>query len=250
MDLGFKDKVAFVCGCTAEIGQEICSDLVAEGAKVAMTDIAVDKGQKVAQELTARGGNVWFSKMDVCDYQEVASTIKKAQEHFGKVDILIFVSGFAVAGKFAETDPEKWKKQVDVCLYGFLNATHAILPKMIENKYGRIVAIMGDSSRVGESGISVVAAARAGQIGLIKSVAKEVGRHGITLNGVSLGMVDTGHYPQGFIEKNQEKLLRQYPVGRLGKPTDIAPMVLMLCSDRSSWTTGQIVSVNGGFAMV
>jgi 2-hydroxycyclohexanecarboxyl-CoA dehydrogenase len=250
MDLGLKDKVTFVCGCTAEIGQEICSNLVAEGAKVAITDIAVEKGQKVAEELTSKGGDVWFSKMDVCDYQEVAETVKKAQGHFGKIDILIFVSGFAVAGKFADTDPEKWKKQVDVCFYGFLNATHAVLPKMIENKYGKVLAIMGDSSRVGESGISIVAAARAGQIGLIKSVAKEVGRHGITLNGVSLGMVDTGHYAPGFLEKNLEKLLRQYPLGRLGKPTDIAPMVLMLCSDRSSWTTGQIVSVNGGFSMV
>jgi NAD(P)-dependent dehydrogenase (short-subunit alcohol dehydrogenase family) len=250
MDLGLKDKVAFICGCTSEIGQEICSNLVAEGAKVAMTDIGVDKGRTVAEELTARGGNVWFSKMDVRDYQEVASTVKKARDHFGRVDILIFASGFAVARKFADTDPDIWKKQVDVCFYGFLNATHAVLPKMIENKYGRVVAIMGDSSRVGESGISIVAAARAGQIGLIKSVAREVGRHGITLNGVSLGVVDTPHYPEGFVEKNYEKLVSQYPLGRLGKPADIAPMVLMLCSDRSSWTTGQIVSVNGGFSMV
>jgi 2-hydroxycyclohexanecarboxyl-CoA dehydrogenase len=121
---------------------------------------------------------------------------------------------------------------------------------MIANKYGRIVSIMGDSSRVGESGISVVAAARAGQIGLIKSVAREVGRFNITLNGVSLGMVDTSHYPPGFLEKNYEKLIRQYPLGRLGKPEDVAPMVLFLSSDRSEWTTGQIVSVNGGYAMV
>jgi NAD(P)-dependent dehydrogenase (short-subunit alcohol dehydrogenase family) len=250
MDLGLKDKVAFVCGCTAEIGQEICSSFVREGAKVAMTDIVVEKGQKVKDELAAKGGDVWFSKMDVCDYQEVAATVKKAQDHFGKLDILVYVSGFAVAGRFADTVPEKWTKQVDVCFYGLLNVAHTVLPGMIENKSGRIVSIMGDSSRVGESGISVVAAARAGQIGFLKSVAREVGRHNITLNGVSLGVVDTTHYAPGFVEKNYDKLIRQYPLGRLGKPADIAPTVLLLCSDRSSWTTGQIVSVNGGFSMI
>ncbi len=250
MDLGLKDKVAFVCGCTAEIGQEICSSFVKEGAKVAMTDIVVEKGEKVADELVAKGGNVWFSKMDVCDYQQVSATVKQAQDHFGKVDIFVYVAGYAIPGKFAKSDPEKWKKQVDVCLYGFLNVTHAVLPEMITNKYGKIVSLMGDSSRVGESGISVVAAARAGQIGLIKSVAKEVGQFNITLNGVSLGVVDTAHYPGGFVEKNYEKLIRQYPLERLGKPEDIAPMVVFLCSDRSSWTTGQIVSVNGGFSMI
>jgi 2-hydroxycyclohexanecarboxyl-CoA dehydrogenase len=250
MDLGLKDKVAFVCGATAEIGQEICSIFVKEGAKVAMTDIAAEKGKTLAGELASKGGDVWFSKMDVCDYQEVAATVKEAQSHFGRVDILVYVAGFAIPRKFVESVPEEWKKPIDICLYGLLNTAHSLLPGMIANKYGKIVSIMGDSSRVGESGISVTAAARAGQIGFIKSVAREVGRFNITLNGVSLGVVDTSHYPPGFVKKHYEKLVCQYPLERLGKPEDIAPTVVLLCSDRSAWTTGQIVSVNGGFAMV
>jgi NAD(P)-dependent dehydrogenase (short-subunit alcohol dehydrogenase family) len=250
MDLGLKDKVAFVCGCTAETGKEICSGLVQEGAKIFMTDIVDEKGQQVASELASKGGDVWFSKMDVCDYQEVATTVQAVQDHFGRVDILIYVAGFAIPGKFAQSVPENWKKQIDVCLYGFLNMTHTVLQGMIANNYGRIVSLMGDSSRIGEANISIVAAARAGQIALIKSVAKEVGRFNVTLNGVSLGVVDTPHYPPGFVEKNYQKLVAQYPLGRLGKPEDIAPMVLLLSSDRCAWTTGQIVSVNGGFAMV
>ena len=249
MDLGLKDKVAFVCGCTAEIGQEICTGFIKEGAKIAMTDIAVEQGQQLESTLLSQGANVWFSKMDVCDYQEVVTKVKEAQERFGRLDILVYAAGFSTPGKFAQSIPETWKKQVDVCLYGFLNVSHAVLQGMIANKYGKIVSLMGDSSRIGESNISIVAAARAGQIGLIKSVAKEVGRFNITLNGVSLGVVDTSHYPPGFVEKNYEKLVAQYPLGRLGKPEDIAPMVLLLSSDRSAWTTGQIMSVNGGFAM-
>ena len=250
MDLGLKDKVVFVCGCTAPIGQEICSGFIKEGAKIAMTDIVVEQGQELASELVSKGGDVRFSKMDVCDYQEVTATVKEAQDHFGRVDILVYAAGYAIPSKFAKSVPEKWKKQVDVCFYGFLNITHAVLPGMIANKYGKILSLMGDSSRVGETNISIVAAARAGQIGLIKSVAKEVGPFNITLNGVSLGVVDTTHYPQGFVEKNYEKLVSQYPLGRLGEPADVAPMVLLLTSDRSAWTTGQIISVNGGFAMV
>jgi len=250
MDLGLKDKVAFVCGCTAETGQEICSGFVKEGAKIAMTDIVVERGEELASKLVGQGGDVWFSKMDVCDCDDVAATVKQAQARFGRVDILVYVAGFAIPGKFAQSVPEKWKKQIDVCLYGFLNVTHTVLQGMVANQYGRIVSLMGDSSKVGEANISIVAAARAGQIGLIKSVAKEVGRFNITLNGVSLGVVNTSHYPPGFVEKNYEKLVAQYPLGRLGKPEDIAPMVLLLSSDRSAWTTGQIVSVNGGFAMV
>jgi NAD(P)-dependent dehydrogenase (short-subunit alcohol dehydrogenase family) len=249
MDLGLKGKVAFVCGATAEIGQEICSNYVKEGAKLILTDIVAEQLLKVANDCVAKGGDVWSSKMDVSDYQEVTATVKKAKDHFGRIDIFVYVAGYAIPGKFAESVPEKWKKQVDVCLYGMLNTTHAVLPGMIENRYGRIVSIMGDSSRVGESGISVVAAARAGQIGLIKSVAREVGRYNITLNGVSLGVVDTSHYAAGFIDKNREKLVRQYPLGRIGKPEDIAPMVVFIGSDRASWMTGQIVSINGGYSM-
>jgi 2-hydroxycyclohexanecarboxyl-CoA dehydrogenase len=160
------------------------------------------------------------------------------------------VAGYGIRERFADSVPENWKSQIDVCLYGMLNATRAVLPWMIENKYGKIVSIMGDSSRVGEGGLSLVAAARAGQIGLIKSVAKEVGRFNITLNGVALGVVDTSHYPPNWVEQNKEKLIRQYPLGRLGRPEDVAPMVVFLCSDLASWITGQIISVNGGYAMV
>lgn len=250
MNLGMKDKVALVCGCTAEIAQHVCAGFVEEGAKVAMTDIAVDKGSKIAEELRSKGGDVRFSKMDVCDYEEVAARVKETQELFGRVDVLIYAAGLAKPQKFMKSVPGDWKKTVDVCLYGFLNATHAVLPGMVQNEYGRIVSLMGDSSRVGESGLAVVAAARAGQIGLIKSVAREVGRYNITANGVSLGVVDTPHYPPGFIEKNYEKLIAQYPLRRLGKAAEVAPMVLLLASDLSAWTTGQIISVNGGFAMV
>jgi 2-hydroxycyclohexanecarboxyl-CoA dehydrogenase len=250
MDLGLEGKVAFITGGASEIGREICLTLAKEGSKLVFSDIMVVEGEELAGEIADLGGEAIFMKTDVSQHQEVQDSVEKARNHFGRLDILVYVAGYGIRERFADSTPEHWKKQVDVCLYGMLSATHAVLPEMIRNQYGKIVSTIGDSSRVGESGLSLVAASRAGQGALIKSVAREVGRFNITLNAVSLGVVDTSHYPPGFVEKHGEKLIRQYPMGRLGKPEDVAPMVVFLCSDLSSWITGQIISVNGGYAMV
>ena len=250
MDLGLKDRVAFLTGATNEIGRAVCLGLVREGAKVAFSDINVEKGEALATEIAGLGGEGIFLKTDVRDYQEVTDNMANAKEHFGRIDIMVYMAGVGSLKRFVETRPDDWKNTVDVLLYGMLNATHTVLPYMIENGYGKIVSVMGDSSRIGESGLSLVAAPRAGQGALVKSVAKEVGRYNITLNCVSVGVVDTAHYPAGHIEKYREKIVKNYPVGRLGTPEDVAPVILLLCSDLSSWITGQIISVNGGYSMV
>jgi NAD(P)-dependent dehydrogenase (short-subunit alcohol dehydrogenase family) len=250
MDLGLKGKVAFVTGATNEIGRAVCLGLIREGARVAFSDINVEKGETLAAEVTGLGGEGMFLKTDVRNYQEVKDSVTKTKDHFGQVDIMVYMAGVGFLKRFVETRPDDWKNTVDVLLYGMLNTTHAVLPLMIENKYGKIVSVMGDSSRVGESGLSLVAAPRAGQGALVKSLAREVGRYNITLNCVSVGVVETSHYPAGHIDKYREKIVKNYPVGRLGAAEDVAPMILLLCSDLSNWITGQIVSVNGGYSMV
>ena len=109
--------------------------------------------------------------------------------------------------------------------------------------------MIGDSSRVGESGLAIVAAARAGVVALMKSLAREFGRSGTTANTVSLGLVETAH-DRDWVEENREKLTRLYPVRRLGQAEDVAPMVALLVSPRSGWITGQTISISGGFSMV
>jgi NAD(P)-dependent dehydrogenase (short-subunit alcohol dehydrogenase family) len=250
MDLGLKDRVAFLTGATNEIGRAVCLGLIKEGAKVAFSDINVEKGEALASEIAGLGGEGIFLKTDVRNYQEVKDKVANAKEHFGRIDIMVYMAGVGSLKRFVETKPDDWKNTVDVLLYGMLNATHVVLPFMIENGYGKIVSVMGDSSRIGESGLSLVAAPRAGQGTLVKSVAKEVGRYNITLNCVSVGVVDTAHYPAGHIDKYRDKIVKNYPVGRLGTPDDVTPMILLLCSDLSSWITGQIISVNGGYSMV
>lgn len=250
MDLKLKNKVAFLTGATGEIGSAVCHTLVSEGARLAVSDINLEKGEELAKEMTDAGGDVIFMKTDVRDYDEVKANVMKAKGHFGRIDIMVYMAGVGKIQKFVETDPSSWKPMIDVLLYGMMNVTHAVLPLMVENNHGKIVSVIGESSRIGESGLSLIAAARAGQPAFVKSVAREVGRFNITLNCVSVGVVDTSHYPPGHIDKYRDEIVKNYPLGRVGVPEDVAPMVALLCSDLSGWITGQVFAVNGGYAMV
>ena len=136
MDLGLKDRVAFLTGATNEIGRAVCLDLVKEGAKVAFSDINVEKGEAMATEISGAGGEGIFLKTDVRNYKEVQDSAEKAKDHFGRIDIMVYMAGVGSLKRFVETRPDDWKNTVDVLLYGMLNTTHAVLPFMIENEYG------------------------------------------------------------------------------------------------------------------
>jgi NAD(P)-dependent dehydrogenase (short-subunit alcohol dehydrogenase family) len=185
----------------------------------------------------------------VSDFAAVTTMVDAIVKDFGGLNILINNAGIAKRQRFVETTPDDWHRQIDACLYGAIHCCHAAAPYLEAAKNGRIVGIIGDSSRVGESGLAIVAAARAGVIGLLKSLAREFGRSGTTANTVSLGLVETPHDKE-WLDANREKLTRLYPVRRLGLPGDVAPMVTLLASPHSGWITGQVLSVSGGYSMV
>ena len=165
---------------------------------------------------------------------------------FGGLNILVNNAGLAMRQRFVETTPEDWHSQIDTCLYGAIHCCHAAAPHLENAKNGRIISLIGDSSRVGESGLAIVAAARAGVVALMKSLAREFGRSGTTANSISLGLVETAH-DKDWVEANREKLVKLYPVRRLGQAGDVAPMVALLASPRSGWITGQVISISGGY---
>ena len=250
MDLGLNGRIALVTGAARDVGREIALTLAAEGATVAVNyrSSAKDANEVVAA-IVAKGGKAKAYRADVADFAAVQAMVAAIVKDFGGLNIVINNAGLALRQRFVETKPEDWRRQIDTCLYGAIHCCHAAAPHLEAGENGRIVSMIGDSSRVGESGLAIVAAARAGVVALMKSLARELGRSGTTANTVSLGLVETAH-DRAWVEENRDKLVRLYPVRRLGLPDDVAPMVALLASPRSGWITGQVLSISGGYSMV
>ena len=250
MDFGLKGKVALVTGAARGVGREIALSLAAEGANVAINYRNSGKeAESLVSEIMAKGVKAKAFKADVADFAAVKAMVGEVVQDFGGLNILINNAGIAQRQRFVETKPDDWHRQIDACLYGAIHCCYAAAPHLEAAKNGRIVSVIGDSSRVGESGLAIVAAARAGVVALMKSLAREFGRSGTTANTVSLGLVETAH-DRDWVEANREKLVKLYPVRRLGQAGDVAPMVTLLVSPHGGWITGQVISISGGFSMV
>jgi NAD(P)-dependent dehydrogenase (short-subunit alcohol dehydrogenase family) len=250
MDMKLKGKVALVTGAARDVGREIALSLAAEGAAVAVNYRgSKEQAAAVVAEIERSGGKAIAYGADVSDFVAVQDMISKIVADFGGLNIVINNAGVALRNRFTETTPDEWQKQINICLYGAIHVSKAAAPHLEKAGDGRIIAMIGDSSRVGESGLAIVAAARAGVIGLMKSLAREFGRFGTTANVISLGLIETAH-DRAWVDANRDKLTKFYPLRRLGLPQDIAPAVTLLASPHGGWITGQVVSISGGFSMV
>ena len=250
MNQPLKGRVALVTGGARDVGRAISLGLAAQGAAVVVNyHRSGTEAEAVAAEIRQAGGQAMAIGCDISNRQDVQAMVDRTVAQWGGLNILINNAGLVYRKRFAETTPEEWKQQIDVCLYGALNCSHAAWPHLEAQKgQGRIISIMGDSSRVGESGLAIGAAARAGTIALMKTLARET-RSSTTCNSISLGLIETAHDP-AFIEANRERLVKLYPLRRLGQAHDVEPMVTLLASDQGSWITGQTLSVSGGYCMV
>ena len=248
--IDLEGRVALVTGGGRDVGAGISKTLAAAGAVVAVNyHGSKADAETVVAEIEKAGGRAKAYQADVSDAAVVNQLVANIKADFGGLDILVNNAGLVFRKRFSESTPEDWRKQIDTCLYGALNCCHAAGPHLEASGRGRIISIMGDSSRVGESGLALAAAARAGTIALMKSLAREWGRSGVTANSIALGLIETAH-DKAWVDANRDKLVKAYAIRRLGLPSDVAPTVALLASDAGSWITGQTISINGGYSMV
>jgi 2-hydroxycyclohexanecarboxyl-CoA dehydrogenase len=248
------DRTVVVTGGGGGIGGATCRRFAAEGARVAVLDLALPAAEKVAAEIRAAGGAAQAFRCDITERAEVDAALAATEAAFGTVDVLVNNAGWDVFKPFAKTEPAQWDRLIAVNLTGALHMHHAVLPGMVARRRGRIVNVASDAARVGSSGEAVYAACKGGLVAFSKTIAREHARHGITVNVVCPGPTDTAlfaDYKQGA--GNPEKLVeafeRSIPLGRIGQPDDLPGAIVFFASDDAAYITGQVLSVSGGLTM-
>lgn len=267
MDLGLVGKTVIVTGGASNIGRAITLTFAQGGSNVVIAEIDIPQANKTAEDARAfrAGGRILVIKCDVSRPEEVEAMVRQTIQEFEKIDVLVNNVGWARIGFFIEEPREVAEREVAINFWGVWNCMRAVLPRMIERKYGRIVSISSDAGRMGEFKQATYAGCKAGIIGLSKTVAREVGRYGITVNVVCPGSTvperpeDIGEMsmwrPDGevgsiFTSERLPELAKAYPLRKLGKPQDVADAVVFLASERAGHITGQTLSVSGGYTMI
>ncbi len=257
--LDLQGQVAFVTGAGQGAGRAIALALAHHNAGgIAINDYVAERAQAVAEEIQQLGVPAVGVQADVGDLASVQRTVQQAEQSLGAISILVNNAGNAGphatmqhSPLFWETDPADWDRYFHTNLKGVMNCCHALLPGMVKQNRGRIVTIVSDSGRVGESRLAVYSAAKAGAAGFMRSLAKEAGRHNITCNSISLSTLEPPiPEPQKseYLASERAKAhVGRYVIRRFGQPEDVAGMALFLCSEAASWITGQTYPVNGGY---
>lgn len=244
------ERVAIVTGGGSGIGLAIGERLARDGAAVAIFDRDGASAEEAAAKITASGGTAISVTVDVTDRAAVDAGVAAVTEQLGAPTILVNNAGIQGFKRFLNIKPEVWDQTLTVNLTGTFHCCQAVIPHMVEAGWGRIVNISSSSAQSGQPLMAHYVASKAGVIGLTKSLALEFGAAGITVNTIPPGFIDTpmlrDSEAKGFLGRPVEEHAAQTPVGRIGRPEDIAAACAFLVSEDASYITGQIVGVNGG----
>lgn len=241
-------RKAIVTGAGQGIGRAIALKMASEGADVAIAERNPDTGERVAREVEGRGQKALFHEIDVAVREQVERFVAMTLKQWGRIDILVNNAGFDRGGTLLKIKEEDWDAVLSVHLKGSFHCIQAVVPHMIENRYGKIVNISSIYGKVGGVAATIYASAKAGIIGLTKSVARELARYEINVNAVLPGLILTPTIEK-MAEKYRNRIIENTPFGRMGRPEEVANVVAFLASDEASYMTGAAVEVSGGWNM-
>ncbi len=244
-----KDKVALITGASRGIGKEIALNLASHGATVIINyNGSKDRAKEVLEEIKVNGGKGLTYQADVSDFEQVKEMIDFVKKEYSNIHILVNNAGITKDNLILRMSQEEFNDVIDINLKGVFNCLRNISPIMLKQRYGRIVNISSVVGIHGNPGQVNYSAAKAGVIGMTKSLAKELGSRGITVNAVAPGYIDTD-MTKTLKEELKDQIRQQIPLKKLGQAQDIAQMVAFLASDSSAYITGQTIQVDGGLGI-
>ena len=243
-----KDKVAVVTGASRGIGEAIARKFCQEGASVMLCSRSAESVAAIAESLSSNGGDAKSTQADISNKADVEALVDLTLQEFSRVDILVNNAGITRDTLFMRMKDEDWDAVIQTNLTGTAYCMRTVIRSMMRQRSGRIINISSVVGVAGNAGQANYAASKAGIIGLTKSVAKEVGSRGITVNAITPGFITTD-MTEKIPEAAQQKMLEMIPVGSFGVPEDVAAAALFLASDAARYITGQAIQVDGGMLM-
>ena len=246
--IDYQGKVAVITGSTRGIGRQIAQSLAELGAKVVISSRSAEDCQKVQAEFEASGYTCLGIAADVSSMADCKALSAAALETFGQVDILVNNAGITKDNLMMRMKEEQWDDIMRINLKSVFNMSQSLLRNFLKLRGGRIINITSIVGQMGNPGQANYAASKAGIIGFTKSLAKEVGSRGITVNAVAPGYIATD-MTDAITEDAKEKLFAQIPLGRIGEPQDVANLIAFLGSEQAGYITGQVFNVDGGLVM-
>jgi 3-oxoacyl-[acyl-carrier protein] reductase len=244
-----KDRVVIVTGGARGIGKAIALSFAREGAKVALVDVDREKLEVLKNEIGKKNGNVIAFPCDITKSVEVKALVNQVRNAFDRIDVLVNNAGIIRRGTIETVTEEDWDRVIEVNLKGTFNCCRAVVETMRSQRYGKIVNVSSIAGKTGDiTSAPGYGPSKAGMDALTKTLARQLAPYGINVNGVAPHAIETEMSAQWSEEKRNE-IIASIPLGRLGKPEDVANAVLFLASDEASFITGEILDVNGGALM-